>query len=81
MQVSLSLGKADKFSSMLQRTLTVFIQLLEIASLQEIGKCAEEILEYLKSIVLASPETTVALVHQVRLCVYLSVCVSVWLCL
>ena len=55
----------DKFSNTLHQTLTVFAQLLEVASLQEIGKCTEEILEYLKSIVLASPVATVTLVHQV----------------
>lgn len=64
-QVSLSLNKMDKFGSMLHQILTVFSQLLEIASLQEIGKCTEEILEYLRSIVLASPVATIALVHQV----------------
>ena len=64
-QVSLSLSKMDKFGNMLHQTLTVFSQLLEIASLQEIGKCTEEILEYLKSIVVASPVATVEVVHQV----------------
>ena len=55
----------DKFGSMLHHTLAVFSQLLEVASLQEIGKCAEEILDYLKSTVLASPVATVSVVHQV----------------
>ena len=57
----------DKFGSMLHHTLAVFSQLLEVASLQEIGKCAEEILDYLKSTVLASPVATVSVVHQVFL--------------
>ncbi|XP_067936803.1 huntingtin-like [Watersipora subatra] len=63
-KVSLSLSKMDKFTNTLQQILNVFSQLLEMASLQEIGKCTEEILEYLKSIVVASPVATVALVHQ-----------------
>lgn len=66
MQVSLSLSKLDKFSSMLHHTLVVFSQLLEVASLQEIGKCAEEILHYLNPITLASPVAAIHLVQQVR---------------
>lgn len=65
LQVTLSLTKADKFASMLNCVLEVFGELLEVASLGDIGKCTEEILEYLKSLVSASPIATVSLVHQV----------------
>lgn len=44
----------------------VMSQLLEVASLADIGKCTEEILDYLKSVVSVSPIATVNLVHQVR---------------
>lgn len=65
LQVTLSLAKTDKFASMLNCALEVFGELLEVASLTDIGKCTEEILEYLKSLVSASSIATVSLVHQV----------------
>lgn len=50
---------------MLQTVLKAFSQILEVASLKEIGNFAEEFLGYLKSLVVMEPTTSILCVQQV----------------
>jgi len=68
LQATLSLGKMDKFGSTLHATLLVFAQLLEVAGIEDVGRCAEEALDHLKATIGVSPVATVIAVHQVSEC-------------
>uniref|UniRef100_UPI00358E7878 huntingtin isoform X3 n=1 Tax=Myxine glutinosa TaxID=7769 RepID=UPI00358E7878 len=64
-KVSLDLLNAnEKFGSFLSVVLDVLAQLLEIATLQDVGKHAEEILGYLKSSFSREPTATTLCVQQ-----------------
>ncbi|GCB76434.1 hypothetical protein scyTo_0019886, partial [Scyliorhinus torazame] len=54
----------EKFGSFLRGTLDVLSQLLEIATLPDIGKCVEEILGYLKSCFCREPMAATVCVQQ-----------------
>ncbi|XP_051784194.1 huntingtin isoform X2 [Erpetoichthys calabaricus] len=54
----------EKFSSFLRAALDVLSQLLELATLQDIGKCVEEILGYLKSCFCREPTMATVCVQQ-----------------
>lgn len=64
-QISLDLNVSDKFCSLLKVALEVLAQLLEISSLFDIGKYAEEFLTYLKSTFAMEATATVLCVQQV----------------
>ncbi|XP_030643764.1 huntingtin [Chanos chanos] len=54
----------EKFGSFLRSTLDVLSQLLELATLHDIGKCVEEILGYLKSCFSREPTLATVCVQQ-----------------
>lgn len=55
---------SEKFGSFLRSALDVLSQLLELATLHDIGKCVEEILGYLKSCFLREPTLATVCVQQ-----------------
>ena len=59
-----SLHGGDKFHSFLASVLRVLAQLLEATSLAEVGRHADEILDYLKTILTAQPKQSVECVQQ-----------------
>ncbi|WAR21216.1 HD-like protein [Mya arenaria] len=63
-KISLDLSSTDKFCLLLKTTLTVLCQILEVATLADIGKYAEEFLVYLKSSITLEPTDTVLSVQQ-----------------
>ncbi|KAH9487495.1 hypothetical protein Btru_075739 [Bulinus truncatus] len=63
-KTTLDLTSSDKFCTILRTTLTVLSQLLEIATLYDIGKVTEEILGYLKVTMALEPTWTVLCVQQ-----------------
>ncbi|XP_071947754.1 huntingtin-like isoform X2 [Antedon mediterranea] len=63
-RVSLELRKREKFCSLLKTCLDTFSQLLEMASLHEVGKYTEELLGYLKSATSLEPTATILCVEQ-----------------
>ncbi|KAL5022595.1 hypothetical protein ScPMuIL_001750 [Solemya velum] len=63
-KISLDLNMSDKFCTLLQTTLKVFSQLLEIALLQDVVKYAEEFLGYLRTTIILEPTTTILCVQQ-----------------
>lgn len=65
LQISLDLSVTDKFCGMLKASLYVLSQILEVATLTDIGKYAEEFLNYLKSTISLEPTDTVLCVQQV----------------
>ncbi|XP_013398873.1 huntingtin [Lingula anatina] len=63
-QSTLDLGSTDKFCSLLKTTLDVLSQLLEIATLQEVGKYTDELLGFLKTTFGLEAKSTVLCVQQ-----------------
>ncbi|XP_061171379.1 huntingtin-like isoform X1 [Saccostrea echinata] len=63
-KVSLDLMVTDKFCSLLHTSLVTLSQILEIARLEDIGKYADEILQYLKSTVVLEPTESIQCVQQ-----------------
>lgn len=61
---------SEMYLSLLNATLQVLCQLLEIATIQEAGRIAEEILHYLQTTVVLSPTTTVQCVQQLLKCLF-----------
>lgn len=65
MQISAELTN-DKFLQTLKSTLTVLSQLLELATLNEVSRCADELLSYLASTFALEPSVSLICVRQVR---------------
>ncbi|KAF6723879.1 Huntingtin, partial [Oryzias melastigma] len=63
-KVTLDLHSQEKFGGFLRATLDVLSQLLELATLHDIGKCVEEILGYLKSCFSREPTMATVCVQQ-----------------
>ncbi|KAK3095770.1 hypothetical protein FSP39_018831 [Pinctada imbricata] len=63
-KVSLDLTNQDKFCTLLRTSLKALSQLLEISTLGDIGKYADEILVYLKATVSMEPTITILCVQQ-----------------
>lgn len=57
-------NSSEKFGSFLRSALDVLSQILELATLQDIGKCVEEILGYLKSCFTREPMMATICVQQ-----------------
>jgi len=57
-------NSAEKFGGFLRSALDVLSQILELATLQDIGKCVEEILGYLKSCFSREPVMATVCVQQ-----------------
>ena len=64
-QISLDMTSSDKFCNLLRAALTALTQMLEVTTLSDIGKHAEELLNYLKSTVILEPTVSVLCVQQV----------------
>ncbi|KAL8615828.1 hypothetical protein ACOMHN_048536 [Nucella lapillus] len=79
-KISLDLSSADKFCSFVRTTLDVLAQLLEIATLFDVGKYAEEILNYFKSTVVLEPTSTVLCVQQLLKALFGTNLASQWEC-
>ncbi|XP_072177779.1 huntingtin-like [Diadema setosum] len=63
-KVTLELSRPDKFCSLLKMALSCLGQVLELASINEVGQYVEEILGYLKSCVTIEPTMTILCVEQ-----------------
>nr|CAD7591330.1 unnamed protein product [Timema genevievae] len=63
-KITLDCGASEKFISLLRTTLEALSQLLEIASLHEAGRVAEEILAYMRLTISIEPTSTVKCVQQ-----------------
>lgn len=68
--VTLEYEASEMYLSLLNATLDVLSQVLEVASINEIGRIAEEVLYYLKSTVMLSPTATVQCVQQLLKCLF-----------
>ncbi|EFN76960.1 Huntingtin [Harpegnathos saltator] len=68
--VTLEYEASEMYLSLLNATLDVLSQILEVASVNEIGRIAEEVLYYLKSTVTLSPTATVQCVQQLLKCLF-----------
>lgn len=68
--MSLDLTVTDKFCSLLHTSLVTLSQVLEITTLEDIGKYADEILQYLKTTIVLEPTESIRCVQQV-LAIYL----------
>lgn len=68
--VTLEYEASEMYLSLLNATLDVLSQILEIVSVNEVGKIAEEVLCYLKSTVTLSPTATVKCVQQLLKCLF-----------
>ena len=60
----------DKFSQLLRGVLVALSQLLEVATMEEVGRHAEELLTSLRSSVKRDATNTIYCVQQVRVCVH-----------
>jgi huntingtin len=65
-QITLDSGASEKFVSLLRVTLETLSQLLEVGTLNEAGRIAEEVLSYLRLTVTVEPTATVKCVQQVK---------------
>ncbi|KAK7109044.1 hypothetical protein V1264_013160 [Littorina saxatilis] len=79
-KISLDLSSTDKFCSFVRTALDVMAQLLEIATLFDIGKHADEILSYFKSTVVLEPTSTVLCVQQLLKALFGTNLASQWEC-
>lgn len=77
-KMSLELEICDKFVGLLSSTLKVLSQLLEVMTLVEAGRIAEELLFYLRGTMSLSPTATVSCVSQLLKCVVGMNLVSFW---
>ncbi|XP_033756060.1 huntingtin-like [Pecten maximus] len=77
-KISLDLATTDKFCILLKCTLECLAQVLEIASLQDIGKYAEELLGYLRTTVSLEPTCTILCVQQLLKALFGTNLVSQW---
>lgn len=68
--VTLQHEASEMYVSLLNAMLDVLSQILEIASINEAGKIAEEVLYYLKTTVVLSPTATVRCVQQLLKCLF-----------
>lgn len=68
--VTLQHEASEMYVSLLNATLDVLSQILEIASVHEAGRIAEEVLCYLKTTVILSPTATVQCVQQLLKCLF-----------
>ena len=66
LQISLDLSRPDKLSMLLRATLEALSKLLEVACLPDTGKCAEELLGYLRASVCLEPIASIQCVQQVN---------------
>ncbi|XP_049777630.1 huntingtin [Schistocerca cancellata] len=69
-KITLDSGASQKFVCLLNATLETLSQLLEIATLHEGGRLAEEILSYLRLTVIIAPTATVKCVQQLLKCLF-----------
>lgn len=75
--VTLEHEASEMYLSLLNATLDVLSQILEVASINEAGRIAEEVLCYLKTTVILSPTATVQCVQQLLKCLFgTNVCVQ-----
>lgn len=68
--VTLQHEASEMYVSLLNATLDVLSQILEIAFVNEAGRIAEEVLYYLKTTVVLSPTATVRCVQQLLKCLF-----------
>lgn len=68
--VTLEYDASEMYLSLLNATLDVLSQILEVASVNEAGRIAEEVLCYLKTTVILSPTATVQCVQQLLKCLF-----------
>ncbi|XP_024941677.1 huntingtin isoform X2 [Cephus cinctus] len=69
-KVTLDSEASEMYISLLNATLEVLSQILEIASIHETGRIAEEILHYLQTTVVLCPTSTVRCVQQLLKCLF-----------
>lgn len=69
-KVTLDSEASEMYLSLLNATLEVLSQILEVATFNEAGRIAEEILHYLQTTVILSPTSTVQCVQQLLKCLF-----------
>ncbi|XP_066998979.2 huntingtin [Anabrus simplex] len=69
-KITLDSAASEKFVGLLRTTLETMSQLLEIGTLHEVGRIAEEILSYLRLTVLVEPTATIKCVQQLLKCLF-----------
>ncbi|XP_046383294.1 huntingtin isoform X2 [Ischnura elegans] len=77
-KITLDQNASEKFVRLLVVTLEALSQLLEVASLHEIGRGADELLGHLRSTVTLAPTPTVTCVHQLLKCLFGSNLCAQW---
>lgn len=77
-RVTLDQEASELYLGLLNTTLQVLSQLLEVASIAEAGRIAEEILHYLQSTVLLSAAATVQCVRQLLKCLFATNLAAKW---
>ncbi|XP_023232349.1 huntingtin-like [Centruroides sculpturatus] len=77
-KISLDLQSGEKFTGLLQACLDTLSQLLEVANSKEMGKCAEEILSYLKSVLSIEACATVQCIRQLLKSLFGTNLASLW---
>ncbi|KAG1678706.1 Huntingtin [Nymphon striatum] len=63
-KISLDVQSTEKLIGLLKSCLTNLCQILEIAGIDEMGKCADELLSYLKSVLIIDSSSTIQCVQQ-----------------
>lgn len=69
-QMTLNSEACENFLGLLKATLTTLSQMLEIATLTEVGRIVEEILNYTRSTFALDPIATVECVQQLLKCLF-----------
>ncbi|KAK7793413.1 hypothetical protein R5R35_014313 [Gryllus longicercus] len=69
-KITLDASASEKFVGLLRTTLEALSQLLEVATINEVGRVAEETLAYLRLTVLVEPTATVKCVQQLLKCLF-----------
>ncbi|XP_067133027.1 huntingtin isoform X2 [Centruroides vittatus] len=77
-KISLDLQSGEKFTGLLQACLDTLSQLLEVANSKEMGKYAEEILSYLKSVLSIEACATVQCIRQLLKSLFGTNLASLW---
>lgn len=77
-KISLDLQSGEKFTGLLQACLDTLSQLLEVANSKEMGKCAEEILSYLRSVLSIEACATVQCIRQLLKSLFGTNLASLW---
>ncbi|XP_064465594.1 huntingtin-like [Ornithodoros turicata] len=77
-KVSLDSSSCEKFSGLLKAALETVGQILEVAQLQDVNRCVEELLSFLKLSIGVEPQATVQCVRQLLKALFGTNLASLW---